>query len=646
MSGLRSTTAAGARPDRNDPCPCGSGLKYKKCCAIRPRIAQAVQAPAARLSLGALTTQGREVAGSAIVNRAVRAGSPPAAATPAERPSQALVSAPGPAPSAAAARFRSDARRLLGMGRLQESLPQFRQAVRLDPNNARLRQELGSALLDSGDLAEAVDNLATATRLDPKLAMARFRLGLAFSRQGRVSEAVTAYQGAIAVAPRLTEAHFELGMALYLLDFKEAAAKAFDKAAEAAPGTSDGRTAAAWALIARNRREEAIIALRRARALDPTSDALAHLLARALAEAGRIDEAEEELVKALAVIPTGTGLWQELTMLRKMTPEDRPLVERMTRVLQADGLNGEKRAMLHFALGKLHDDLREFGAAMGHYDAANRVRAGTRMLDRGTMRRTVDRLIAQFPRGIDWEGLAHGSDDEAPVLIVGMPRSGSTLVEQILSSHPKIAAGGELRFWTEYENILGAREAGEVSAEVLQPLAARYLAGLRRIAPEAPRITDKNLFNFMHLGLVRQTLPRAFIIHCRRHPVDNCISIYSANFADAMLSFTGNREDLVFYYRQYQRLMQHWHEVLPPERFITVDYERLVSDRETETRRLISFCKLEWNDACLRPEANRRAVATASVWQARQPVYRTSMERWRNYQPWLGAFAELMPPAD
>jgi tetratricopeptide (TPR) repeat protein len=268
-------------------------------------------------------------------------------------------------------------------------------------------------------LAEAVDNPSTATRLDPKLAIAHFRLGLAFSRQGRVNEAIAAHRAAIASAPRLSDAHYELGMALYVADRNEAAAEAFDKAAETAPGTSKGRAAAAWALIARNRREEAIISLRRSLALDSTSDALAHLLARTLAEAGRIDEAEQELMKALAAIPTGAGLWQELTTLRRMTPADRPLVERMTGVLLAGGLNDEKRVMLHFALGKLHDDLREFEAAMGHYDAGNRIRAGNRMLDRNKMTRTVDQLIALFPRGMDWEGRARGSDDECPVLIVG-----------------------------------------------------------------------------------------------------------------------------------------------------------------------------------------------------------------------------------
>jgi hypothetical protein len=142
--------------------------------------------------------------------------------------------------------------------------------------------------------------------------------------------------------------------------------------------------------------------------------------------------------------------------------------------------------------------------------------------------------------------------------------------------------------------------------------------------------------------LVRLAFPRAFIIHCRRHPVDTCLSIYTTSLAAREIAFTGNRDDLVFYHGEYSRLMRHWREVLPPGRFLEIDYEALVSDPEVETRRLVSFCELEWHDACLRPEGNRRTVSTASAWQARQPVYRSSVERWRNYRPWLGPLADLL----
>ncbi len=179
----------------------------------------------------------------------------------------------------------------------------------------------------------------------------------------------------------------------------------------------------------------------------------------------------------------------------------------------------------------------------------------------------------------------------------------------------------------------------------MQRLAGDYLAVLRGISPDAARVTDKMPFNFGLLGIIRQVFPRAAIVHCRRHPVDTCLSIFGTDF-EAAIDFAGERGSLVFFYRQYLRLMAHWREVLPAERFIEVDYEELVADPEKLTRRMIATCGLEWNDACLAPHRNRRRIATASVWQARQPIYRTSVERWRRYEPWLGELRELLadPP--
>jgi Sulfotransferase family len=175
-------------------------------------------------------------------------------------------------------------------------------------------------------------------------------------------------------------------------------------------------------------------------------------------------------------------------------------------------------------------------------------------------------------------------------------------------------------------------------------VARHYLATLRAIAPEATRVTDKSLGNFMLLGVLRCILPDATLIHCRRHPVDTALSIFTTNF-DANFDFISDRSDLVFYFRQYQRLMAHWRAVLPPDRFIEIDYEALVADPEPQSRRLVAACGLDWDDACLAPHLNTRKITTASIWQARQPIYRSSVERWRRYEPWLGELRELAPGA-
>jgi hypothetical protein len=226
-----------------------------------------------------------------------------------------------------------------------------------------------------------------------------------------------------------------------------------------------------------------------------------------------------------------------------------------------------------------------------------------------------------------------------------MPRSGTTLVEQILSSHPAVAAGGELNFWGDRLRGWLAPKFGAADAGALAKAAEDYRAELRRIGPDALRVTDKTPRNYELLWPLRLAFPEARVIHCRRSPVDTCLSIFFKNFS-ARQGYACDRGDLVFFYRQYKRLMDHWRRTLPADRFTEVVYETLVADREAETRRLIAFCGLNWDDACLAPERNSRAVKTPSLWQVRQRVYHTSVERWRRYEPWLGELRELLPAAE
>jgi len=234
----------------------------------------------------------------------------------------------------------------------------------------------------------------------------------------------------------------------------------------------------------------------------------------------------------------------------------------------------------------------------------------------------------------------HASRSETPVLIVGMMRSGTTLVEQILSSHPEIGAGGELTFWGDAAAKLDHLAADRTDDSSWQKLSSEYLALLGRFAPDAIRVTDKMPHNFLWLGLIHTVFPAARIVHCRRNPIDTCLSIYFTHFGVAK-DFAYDRKNIVSFYEQYDRLMAHWREVLPKDRLIEVNYEELVADRESVARKLISFCGVDWNDACLRHEKNERAVTTASMWQARQPIYTSSVERWRRYEPWLGEFNRL-----
>jgi tetratricopeptide (TPR) repeat protein len=365
------------------------------------------------------------------------------------------------------------------------------------------------------------------------------------------------------------------------------------------------------------------------------------MLGQVLAEDGRFEEAAASIERGLALDPDMVVAWSKLAAIRKVHTGDSALLESMNAGLRRSDLMPWERQALHFALGKSHDDLGDYAAAIRHFDAANVIRGAPARFDRGQWAGHISGIIGSTPPGFLERRHDLGVDDATPILIVGMPRSGTTLVEQILSSHPDVAAGGELDFWGRRHLAgLGVFDA-TADAGSARHLARDYVAVLRTISPDAARVTDKMPFNFLLLGLVRQVFPRATIVHCRRHPIDTCLSIFVTELA-TRYAFAADRGDLAFVYREYLRLMEHWRSVLPSAHFIEVDYEALVADPERCIPQLVTGCGLEWNDACLTPHRNPRRVGTASLWQARQPIYRTSVERWRCYEPWLGELRELL----
>jgi tetratricopeptide (TPR) repeat protein len=362
-----------------------------------------------------------------------------------------------------------------------------------------------------------------------------------------------------------------------------------------------------------------------------------------LTESGRFEEAAAAYERSLALAPGNVAPYFGLVTSRRLTEADRPLVTRIEARLEGHDLPEPHRMTLHFAAGKALDDLKDYEGAMRHFDAANAIRGRLSPYDRTYFERKVDDLSARFTRELFEHRKAIGVDDPTPVLVLGLPRSGTTLTERIVSSHPHIAGGGELRYWND-EGLAGADADIDRLARRAEGLRAGYLRLLRGIGPEALRVTDKMPFNYLWIGVIHLLFPNARIIHCRRNPVDTCLSIYSTHFQNGW-GVASDRAGLVSYYRQYLRLMEHWRSVVPPDRLTDVDYEETTAEPEATARRLIEFVGLPWDDACLRPESNTDAVRTASKWQARQPIYRTSVERWRKYEPWIGNLRELLPPA-
>jgi hypothetical protein len=232
-------------------------------------------------------------------------------------------------------------------------------------------------------------------------------------------------------------------------------------------------------------------------------------------------------------------------------------------------------------------------------------------------------------------------DSDMPILVVGMIRSGTTLLEQIISNHPDVAAAGELTYLTRRATSVFNVETGGIDPNEATLYAKGYLDLLGGIGNGTRHVTDKLPNNFLVLGLIHMLLPNARIIHCRRHPLDTCISIYTTPFDDP-INFAHDRDSIVYFYKGYQVLMEHWRSVIPQNRLLEIDYEDLVMDGEPVIRKVLDFCGLDWSNSCLHHEENTGAIRTPSWWQARQPIYSSSVGRWRNYEPWLGSLRELL----
>jgi len=533
---------------------------------------------------------------------------------------------------------------MLAAGQPADAIVPLREAALLQPSNAVIQHDLGLACLEAGRLTDAIAALQQAVASNPQYDDAYFHLGIALEKQGDSGAAIVAYHRATELQPLLTEAWFRAGALVYTLGHREEAIGCFRRAAASGGKSSFGRLGKARALLTEDRNEEAEKVLRKTLALDPANAMAYELLGNLLSECGHFAEARECFERAIALAPLLAGSYYELVRCRRITRDEEGLLERMEAALATPGLEEAQRQRVHLAIGKAADDLGDYALAMRHFDAADDARRGSAPFDAPAFSAESERLIARCTAEFMARAAELGSSDARPVLIIGMPRSGTTLVEQIISMHPEVGAGGELNFWNERGAAWhGSGRAGR-ETPFFAKAAAEYLGVLRTVAPKAARVTDKMPFNFIWAGLIHLTFPRATIIHCRRAAIDTALSIHQTHFHPGLAFPTGGAE-LVAYFRSYQRLIDHWRSVLPADRFLEVDYEDLTADPEPVIRRMIAACGLAWHEACLRPESNQRAVKTPSKWQTRQPIYRTSVARWRRYEPWLGPLRALVDEA-
>jgi Flp pilus assembly protein TadD len=532
----------------------------------------------------------------------------------------------------------------------------YMRAVDADPANAEALMLLGLVCHQESRMGEAEGWYRRALALRPGDADLHFKLAMALMSQEKAEEAAQQLRETVRLRPDAAEAWNNLGGVLHLQGKTEESIQCYREALRLRPDYAEVCLNLGSALRENEQTEVGLHWYREAVRLQPDRPKALNNLATALLETGAVVEAEAYLRRSLSITPNSAQVLYAL-MANGLYTETDPDAEQLRTLLDNPNLPMLEGSFLHTTLANLLDREGRFDEAFPHFREANRLRredarkmSGT--FDAAEHARIVDRIIAAFAPAFFENARGFGSESQVPVFIVGMPRSGSSLVEQILTYHPEAAGVGELRdlprLADKLPERLGTPErypecVHALDAASVWSMAEAYLNRVRDLAGVHRRVTDKLLENFLQLGLIAVLFPRAHVIHCRRDPLDTCISCFCQVFRT--MNFTWDLEDFAVYYQNYERLMAYWQSVLPMP-VHEIIYEKLVAEPERECRRLIEFCGLDWNERCLRFHENPRSVRTVSKLQVRRPIYDSSIGRWQRYAKHLAPVRKALGLCD
>jgi len=545
---------------------------------------------------------------------------------------------------------------LKDLGRIEEAVSSYREALRLKPDYAEALSNLGLALKQQGRLNEAVRCHQDVVRLKRDSAEAHTNLGVALKDLGRLEEAIGSYQQALRLKPDYAEALSNLGVAFAEQGKLNEAVRCHHDALSLNPDFAEGHNNLGSALVQRGNLAEAVTSYERALLLQPDFAEAHKNLGIALLALGELVEAAACFRQAMRVDPRHFSGGAHLAQLLRgrLPDEERDTLEQ---VIAAGSLTEDERSALHFGLAHVYDARGAFAEAAEHLRRANALQL--RVLQkrdarfdpvkqRVFQRAFIDLLIASFTREFFASVQGYGLEIERPVFIVGLPRSGTTLTEQVLASHSQVFGAGELRFGFQTFESLPQVQNRQVSPflcladldrETVRCLAQRHLDRLAQLNAGAQRIVDKMPSNYLFLGFLVTLFPQARFIHCRRGLRDTALSCWMTNFSE--INWACDPEHITGRFHEYLRLMEHWRQVSPAQ-ILEVQYEEMVGDLEGTARRLISWIGLEWEPSCLDFHKTRRTVRTASSAQVRQALYNSSVGRWKNYETLLPElFAQL-----
>src|SRR5579883_1792419 len=533
------------------------------------------------------------------------------------------------------------------LGDWERACSEYAKALAGAPDNAAIHANMAAALGELGRYEEALAHACRSSELDPNLVSPHVYAALLDLHLGRFGSALRRIDQALRLEPEAKDLLLIRARILAALDRVEEALSVCHRVTAAAPEDGDAQALLASLLGAADKAEEALAAFDRAAALLAAPAAAISDKGALLMQLGRRAEAMAAFDRALSLQPDLVPAHYNRADAKRYARDDPDIAAMEDLLARARKPSYADRVSLHYALAKAYLDCGETDRAAAHLAQGSRMKRASISYDADAHARRVQSIIEAFSR----ETFAHrlGDPSEVPVFVLGMPRSGTTLAEQILSSHPLIRGVGELAY---FEPLTIAGEDGEpedhypafvasLDSARLATWGRGYLEKVARLAGNAARIVNKRTSNFLYAGLIHLALPRARIIHCRRDPMDTCFSCYTKLFSTGQ-EFTYDLGELGRYYRGYQQVMAHWRRVLPSDLFLEVQYEELVRDLEGVARRMIACGGWAWDQACLRFYETKTLVETASMNQVRQPIFTTAIGRWKDFERHLGPLIEAL----
>ncbi|WP_168172622.1 tetratricopeptide repeat-containing sulfotransferase family protein [Rhodanobacter sp. C05] len=541
---------------------------------------------------------------------------------------------------------------LAAHGRLNDAVASYRGALAIKPDFIEAHAKLGYTLMAADLVEEAEPHFLQALAARPGNAQVHNSLGIVYRRQGRIADAETCYRRAMAITPDYAEAHSNLGNVLGEQGRNDEAEASYRQALAINDRMAEAHFNLGNILRQQDRQPEAERSYRRALEIQPEYLMALTNLGLCLKRQGRLDEASQCFQAAIAIKPDFLQAHCNLAPLKTYAVDDADLGLFEDQQHQLSALPVTGRVSYWFALGKMREDVARYDDAFAAYEAGNHLQRTQFPHDEAREVALVQRLQSVFSAAFFADRSKPVHAGKVPIFIVGMPRSGTSLIEQILSTHPGVHGAGEL---TELGDVVhsitsstGDRAisypeiATTLSADEFRRLGEAYIERVWRLAPEAERITDKLPANFQHLGMIHLMLPQARIIHAMRDPMDSCFSCYSRLFEGGNLDFAYDLGSVGRYYARYIELMQHWHRVLPAGTVLDMRYEDMVTDTEGQARRLLEYLGLPWHEGCLAFHRNKRAVRTASAAQVRRPIYRSSVARWQHFEAHLAPLLDIV----